>query len=341
MILYSVCGEGKGHAVRSGVVIKHILKQHNVMITAYGEAYTYLKPLFGKRVKRIIGGRFVYRNNKLAKVPTVASFILKFPFFLLYNGTVFLKLLFRKNPKLIISDYESTSHYFSRIIGIPCVDIDNIRSMTHTNISPLKRPFDVGFALGFLHPNPDLMLITYFTNLKNDEKHIKVIPPILREKIINAKTSKGEHVVVYQTSSSNKKMIPHLKRSNRIFNIYGMGKARKEGNLEFKNFNEKEFIKDMASSKYVIVNGGFTVISEALHMKKPVLSVPVENHFEQFFNAYKLRESGYGDYTEKITYSDIQSFEKNLFKFKENLKDYKQDSPFPEIDKAINKFSRS
>ncbi|MFH1916281.1 MAG: glycosyltransferase family protein [Nanoarchaeota archaeon] len=37
-IWYTVCSEGFGHATRSEAVIKKLLKNHDVTITAYGKA---------------------------------------------------------------------------------------------------------------------------------------------------------------------------------------------------------------------------------------------------------------------------------------------------------------
>ena len=43
-ILYSVSGEGLGHATRSEVVIKHLIKQgHKIVISCYGKSYEYFK----------------------------------------------------------------------------------------------------------------------------------------------------------------------------------------------------------------------------------------------------------------------------------------------------------
>lgn len=55
------------------------------------------------------------------------------------------------------------------------------------------------------------------------------------------------------------------------------GSARKnDGNLQFKNFNEDEFYRDLASCRAVITNGGFSLMTEALYLQKPILSVPVK-----------------------------------------------------------------
>lgn len=61
------------------------------------------------------------------------------------------------------------------------------------------------------------------------------------------------------------------------------GSARKnDGNLQFKNFNEDEFYRDLASCRAVITNGGFSLMTEALYLQKPILSVPVKNSSSRY-----------------------------------------------------------
>jgi uncharacterized protein (TIGR00661 family) len=47
----------------------------------------------------------------------------------------------------------------------------------------------------------------------------------------------------------------------------------------------------------VIANGGHNVLSEALFLGKPIFSFPIANAYEQFINAYHLRQLGYGRYS--------------------------------------------
>ena len=69
-----------------------------------------------------------------------------------------------------------------------------------------------------------------------------------------------------------------------------------EGNLHFKKTLENGFLADLAACSYVIANGGLSLLSEALYLGKPVLCLPVQFLYEQFFNAYLLAKNGFGDY---------------------------------------------
>ena len=80
------------------------------------------------------------------------------------------------------------------------------------------------------------------------------------------------------------------------------------------------------------------MVSEALYLKKPILSIPVKNQFEQVLNAKYLEELGYGEYQTKTTPEIIKDFLKKLPEYEKNTKKYKQEGNkilFKEVDKAI------
>ena len=99
------------------------------------------------------------------------------------------------------------------------------------------------------------------------------------------------------------------------FIVYGFDRASKEKDLEFKKFNEKEFLNDLKGCKAVICNGGFTFISEAIYLKKPILSLPINGHFEQILNAIYIKKMNYGEFYRDLDVSKIKSFIKNIGKY--------------------------
>ena len=68
-IFYSVCGEGMGHAIRSSVIISHLIKNHDVYIFSSERAYKYLAEKFDN-VYEIGGFNTVYENNEVNNVKT-------------------------------------------------------------------------------------------------------------------------------------------------------------------------------------------------------------------------------------------------------------------------------
>ena len=58
--------------------------------------------------------------------------------------------------------------------------------------------------------------------------------------------------------------------------------------------------------------GGFSLLSEAVSLKVPCLSVPVEQQFEQELNARYLEHLKYGDWTHEFSGRAIERFLERL-----------------------------
>ncbi|MDI9623759.1 MAG: glycosyltransferase family protein [Methanothermobacter sp.] len=325
-ILYSVCGEGMGHAIRSGVILEELVKDYDVLIFASDRAYKYLKERF-ENVHEIYGFNTVYENNEVKDLKTFLKAMKTFPRDLKEN----LRLLYRMardfKPDVVVSDFEFYASLISNILRIPLISVDNMHVITQCNIEyPKKYRKDKLKAEAVIRSfiiRPKRYIITsyFFPKIKDPEK-VVMFPPILRKKIMNLKPYYGDHIFVYQTSKTNIRLLKTLKKINRKFIIYGFDKDKIDDNLYFRKFNEDEFFKDLESAAAVITNGGFTLISEALYLKKPVYSVPVKGQFEQILNAFYLEKLGYGEFHEEADKKSIETFLKKLPIYRKNLEKY-------------------
>jgi uncharacterized protein (TIGR00661 family) len=125
------------------------------------------------------------------------------------------------------------------------------------------------------------------------------------------------------------------------FIIYGFNRDETDGNLQFKTFNEDDFFQDLAQARAVISNGGFTLISEALYLGKPVLSIPVKKQFEQILNAIYLDQLGYGEFHDELEREDLEIFLSKLDIYRDNIqKTFRHDGNqaiMQELDRIIDK----
>ncbi len=346
-ILYGVCGEGMGHAIRSAVVIEHLLEKNEVIIFASDRAYKYLSNKFDD-VYEIEGVNTVYEGNQVNNTKTLISNIRDFPLDLEYNMRLMYSVAKAFKPQIIITDFENYSNLLSKILRIPLISLDNMHVITQCDIRVytqyLSDRIRAAGVVRLFVQRPRQYLITsyYFPPVKNPEK-VKMFPPILRENVLQLKPVEGEHVLIYQTTDSNLELLELLKEFDDEFIIYGFHKNKKEANLTFKEFNEDEFFQDLASARAVITNGGFTLISEALYLEKPVLSIPVKKQFEQILNAIYLKRLKYGEFHEDLDKDGIEKFLHNLNFYRDNIRSrFKHDenqSIFRELDEIINNTS--
>jgi uncharacterized protein (TIGR00661 family) len=90
----------------------------------------------------------------------------------------------------------------------------------------------------------------------------------------------------------------------------------------YKKFSLEGFMRDLTSAQAIVANSGFSLVTEALHLGKPYLAVPVKHQFEQIFNAHWLAKMGYGAYWEELNKERVESFLYNLPLYREKLADY-------------------
>ncbi len=347
LIFYAVSGEGMGHATRSEVVIKHLLnKKHKLVIFSYDRAFKYLKKEFkGKKnileVVEISGINFVYEKNEFKLGKTVLQESSKIKPFLVDNNRIITDKIVEYSPNLIISDFEPFSATIASLLKIPIIAIDNQGIFSKCK---LDEKFENLLQIKFVQYLRSFLgdynfIITFFNvPIKKKCKHNSyLIPPILREQILKAKIEKKEHILVYQTSVSNERLFDILKATDENYVVYGFNKSKVDNNLIFKKPSKKEFSKDLASCKAVITNGGFTLMSEALYLKKPVYSIPVRKQIEQEINGFYLEKFGFGIYSQEINFQNLTYFLNNLKTYEQNLKKLKLDvNNFDMLDQKIN-----
>jgi len=345
-IIYAACGEGMGHAIRTSVILDHLKNNNELMIFASGRAYDFLSKKFDD-VYKIYGFNTVYENNAVNDKKTFIKAMKHLPRDVKDNIKLLYGIANKFKPDIIISDFEFYSNVLSKIIRVPMISIDNMHVITHCKIDvPKKFSRDKLKAEGVVRSfimRPQKYLITsyFYPEIKNKEK-VSIFPPILREEILNLEPVKGDHILVYQTSTSNLELLKILNGMDEKFILYGFNEDKVEENITFRKFNEDQFFKDLGTCKAVIANGGFTLISEAIYLKKPVLSIPVKGQFEQILNAIYLEKLGYGEFHEELNKEMVEKFLENLHIYDESLKSYTQNGNkdiLKEIDRQIQIYS--
>ncbi len=344
-ILYGVPGEGMGHATRSRVIIEHLLKKHEVQVVSSNRAYKFLYQIFGDRVIEINGFHLAYNNSKVSKTKTLTSTLKAAPKNLLFNYKKYAALKESFKPDLVISDYESFTFLFAKDNKIPLLSIDNIQILSRCELdikipSEEKTNYQIAKTITQAKvPGAFDYFITTFFYPAIKKIPTTLVPPIVRETIEKATPTKGEHILVYQTSTSQNNLISILQElKNEKFYVYGFNKSEDHGNVLLKPFSEAGFIEDLASAKAVIANGGFSLISECVYLHKPVCSIPIQNQFEQFVNASYIEKLGYGRHFKEFHPDSLKAFLYGLSDFEKNLQGYKQEGNkelFERLDKVL------
>ncbi len=340
-ILYGVVGEGMGHATRSRVVIEHLLQRgHQVEIVVSGRAHEMLSKHF-KGVHRIHGLHMIYEDNEVKKARTAFSNLkgALLPASLREglpgNVRQWYEMAQKFAPDAVISDFESWSYLFGKACGVPIISIDNMQILSRCHhdddvfrVDPASFLLAKGIVRGKL-PGCYHYLITTFFYPPTKRERTTLVPPILRAEVLAAKPSQGEHVLVYQSGEGAESIAAVLKQfDQQRFVVYGMRRGisepQIEGNLEHQPFSETRFVDHLASAKAVVAGGGFSLLGEAVYLRKPLLSVPLEGQFEQTLNAVYLQKLGYGLFRREIQAADIEELLRRAPEFQARLDQYSQ-----------------
>jgi uncharacterized protein (TIGR00661 family) len=350
-ILYGVVGEGMGHAMRSRVVLEHLVSQgHEIEIMASGRATDFLAKHF-EGVNRIHGLHMIYEENRVRRGKTLWSNVLTGATGVPHNIAAYFDLIKGFKPEVVVSDFESWTYLYAKANRLPILSIDNMQIINRCTHAPaILEGYEASFQLtktfikGKL-PFCNHYLITTFFRPPVRKPDTSLFPPILRPEILAAKRRRGEHLLVYQTGEGNDGLAATLAKTGLECRVYGMRRNltddQVEGNLRFRPFSEAGFVDDLASSRGVIAGGGFTLMGEAVYLHKPMLAVPLEHQFEQVMNARYLESEGFGRMAKSLTDAGVvKSFVEAIPACEEKLAAYAQDGNqllFHKVDELLDR----
>lgn len=317
-IVYGVQSDGSGHLNRARTLAKAMPNHEFVFVG--GRMVAELREE-GYHVETVPDLPTFYKNNKVDNWRTFWHGVK-----VLHDRATSVKrvaeLLKEFDPNIILTDYEYFTAAAARKTGRIWASLDNQHMISHCEYKIPPGHFMNKIAttklIEKLFGNPDRILIISFVNLPPKGKHeIEEFKPIIRQQVMEHRPSTGEHVLIYQTSPTFYRLFSILEGMESLFKIYGFGKLSSRKNLVFQKRSAVAFTRDLASCRYVIVNGGHNVICEALYLGKPILCFPIQNHFEQFLNSYFVDCLGYGAYSlnQNPSRNVFESFEACLNEF--------------------------
>lgn len=134
---------------------------------------------------------------------------------------------------------------------------------------------------------------------------IVVVPPLLREEVVNMKSEAGDYLHGYLLNSGFGEEVREWQTQHPdvpMHFFWDKKEAPEElkvnANLTFHQLNDELFVRYMAGAKAYATTAGFESVCEAMYLNKPVLMVPT--HIEQACNAFDASQSGAGVVAERF-----------------------------------------
>jgi uncharacterized protein (TIGR00661 family) len=288
------------------------------------------------QIEEIAGLTLRYFGNRLDKSQSLFDNLRKSPKAIEKNVEVYRRTAEQGfQPELVISDFESWAAFYAINHRIPVISIDNMQIINRCRHDrEVIGARDWNYRLARLAvkakvPGAFHYLVTSFFYPPVRKKRTTLLPPIVRPEISAAVREPGDHVVVYQTASTNQALIETLQKLHGEFRVYGMRRSERIGNVVLCDFSAAGFVEDLRTARAVLAGGGFSLLSEAVTIGVPALSVPVEQQFEQELNARYLQSLGYGEHAPRFTAQAIEHFLSNVPKYERTL------SALPKYDNTL------
>jgi uncharacterized protein (TIGR00661 family) len=327
-IVYGVSGEGSGHSSRARELARHLISSgHDVRLASYDRGYRNLAQDFA--VFEIEGLTIASRDNRVSIVQTFTENLARMP-----EGHRRLQALRHElfkgfQPDCVITDFEPMTAYLARHYDVPLISVDNQHRMRYVDfrVPPgLETDWQLTrTVIRLMVPRPDVCLVTTFCPGTARNEFTFQFPPIVAREALEQPISEGERILVYLTSGfgSLVDLLRDFRREQ--FTVYGTDAEGVEGNLSFKRPDRTGFLADLGAAKGVIATAGFTLISEALAMRKAYLAAPMQGQFEQELNAFQLEQMGYGRNGSRPDRDSVAAFLYQLPDFRQNLSAYEAD----------------
>ena len=289
-----------------GLTIARRLGAHEFLFVANDDAPKILEPEF--RVHRIPNLGTVFRNYQVDVGATVRKAIPLLWHRQRYVDEV-LRLIDQFKPDVCMTDLEYFVPRAAEKAGLHCLTLDHQHVITccrHGWLPPSMWWDHLlqGITPRYLfRPTEQNLLVSFYAPPVQPRYHARVVPPILRESVLRLNPRDDGHVVVYQSNSTHRKLVDFLlQATNRPCYVFGYDRTEgREGNVIFMKKSEEGFLKLLEGCSYVIQGGGHTLMTEALHLGKPILSLPLKAMVEQCFNALYLERLNYGMQADMMT----------------------------------------
>ena len=314
-ILFLVQGEGRGHLTQA-IALGQILREegHDIVGAMIGTSKGRVIPsFFEEQINTSIfyfdGLNIIYKaDGKGMNLPlTILTHLAHAPKYLKSLSSIH-KTVASIQPDLIISFYEIFGGLYKLIYrsDIPLVCVAHQYLLLHPKFTFPEKSLFNRFLINLNSRATSLfsvkrLALSFRPMPSRPDLKLTVVPPLLRNAVLCLQATTEEFILVYMTHHSLSQQIIdwHLAHPNvRLHCFWDNPNTSQEFHfdetLTFHRINGQKYLQMLASCKALVTTAGFESVCEAMYLGKPVMMVPVPNHFEQQCNALDGVISGAG-----------------------------------------------
>ena len=298
-ILYGVQTTGRGHLTRAKPLVAALKALgHDVHILFSGPPLDleWLEPVFSPHSIRR-GLTFVTRHGRVSHFATMLQ--LRFG-----EMERDIYAFDTSGVDLIVTDYEPVTARVGWLRDIPCIGIGHLYAFAHRGVPVAGLNLFNRMVMKCFAP-ASIPLGLHWHHFDRP-----ILPPTVSLGELGRPTRDGDHILVYMPFESITEVVRVLNSvGEHRFRFYcRVGAPSEEGNVALRPLNRKAFVADLAACRGVVANTGFTLISEALHLGKKVLTKPLIQQTEQESNALALERLGLGTVTRRLAVDAVSDW---------------------------------
>jgi uncharacterized protein (TIGR00661 family) len=337
--LFLVQGEGRGHMAQALSLKKRLEEKGHEVSTGIGvnprrKIPGFFSGEFGSRLFEYQSPNFVLdkREKGLQIGRTLFKNLLHFQKYLKQLGK-FRREIEHFRPDAIINFFEPLFGLFYLI---------------HKTKIPV---YGIAHQFLFLHPDfkkPrgkkwDMLSMEYLTRITAygcrrifalsfydlpEKGKIMVTPPILRDALFNLHPASEEFFLAYLLNPGYLEEVRSWSAKNPGIKIRCFTDSLPEethqaisSDLSIYGLSGTKFLDFLSKCRGLATSSGFESVCEAMYFEKPVLMVPVKNHFEQFVNSRDGQNAGAGIFSDRFDFDILATWSK---KHKPHASGYKK-----------------
>jgi len=303
-IVYSLSGEGRGHATRTETVISMLQNKHSILVYAPPLAHEILSESLGNRpnvtLRRLDCLRFHYRNQRLSYALSIAKSI---PFLCqLKRRVAAIEGEVRDwQATHVLNDFEPLLSRVAKSIRLPLLSLCHQSFLSAIDTKLLPRPLAwkvrlLRQSIPLFCPQPDHRIISSYFDfpLRSVARTSMKVGVLLRKSVQRAHVEDDQHLVAYLRRDIPPRLEKSLGQVNRPVFVYGLGSQPSRRNLHFMATCTDGFLDHLRRCTAIVCSSGNQLIGEALYLRKPILAVPEAGNFEQEINGFFLPSTGGG-----------------------------------------------